>query len=222
MKMLIGIFITALWFIGWGTLIFLFWPSVKNLGFNELGDFIAGMVAPLALLWVILGYLQQGDELRLNTNALKAQEAELKNQVSEANALVIATTTNTELLRTQIVQEKESEVKVAFNDIDELAFLTSSYVDQWLYDRVAHTDENMDNLNDKFAFNSRRIGVKLRILRDNLGDNYPQGLQDAVTQYQRFGANVLIQGLEKTDLLHEESMTKKRAMFDAIEQFSSI
>ena len=38
---------------------------------NEWGDFIAGTVAPVAFFWLILGYMQQGDELAMNTAALR-------------------------------------------------------------------------------------------------------------------------------------------------------
>ena len=50
---------------------------------NAWGDFLAGASAPLALLWLVIGYLQQGQELRINTKALKAQQMELQLQVEE-------------------------------------------------------------------------------------------------------------------------------------------
>lgn len=45
---------------------------------NELGDFAAGIFAPLAFLWLVLGYRQQGKELSTSARALEAQVAELK------------------------------------------------------------------------------------------------------------------------------------------------
>ena len=45
---------------------------------NEFGDFIAGAFAPLAFLWLVLGYYQQGKELQQNTEALRLQADELK------------------------------------------------------------------------------------------------------------------------------------------------
>lgn len=45
---------------------------------NEFGDFIAGAFAPLAFLWLVLGYYQQGKELQQNTAALQLQADELK------------------------------------------------------------------------------------------------------------------------------------------------
>jgi hypothetical protein len=58
---------------------------------NAWADFCAGVVAPIAFLWLVLGYYQQGDELKQNTQALKLQEEELHNQVAETQNLVRAT-----------------------------------------------------------------------------------------------------------------------------------
>lgn len=55
---------------------------------NEIGDLLAGMFGPLAILWLILGFFQQGMELRQNTEALKLQEKSLWAQVAELNASV--------------------------------------------------------------------------------------------------------------------------------------
>lgn len=55
---------------------------------NELGDFLAGVSSPIALLWLIIGYFQHGAELRINTQALKAQQIELEQQVKETSLLV--------------------------------------------------------------------------------------------------------------------------------------
>ena len=68
---------------------------------NEWGDFLAGSFAPLAFLWLVLGYLQQGDELRLSTDALRLQAEELKNSVQQQRELV-------EVSRQQVESERES------------------------------------------------------------------------------------------------------------------
>lgn len=68
---------------------------------NEWGDFFAGAFAPLAFLWLVLGYLQQGDELRLSTDALRLQAEELKNSVEQQRALV-------EVSRLQVESEREA------------------------------------------------------------------------------------------------------------------
>ena len=51
-----------------------------SLKLNEQGDFLAGYIAPLALVWLVVGYLQQGEELEENTKALVAQKEEFEEQ----------------------------------------------------------------------------------------------------------------------------------------------
>lgn len=68
---------------------------------NEWGDYLAGCFAPLAFLWLVLGYLQQGDELRLSTDALRLQAEELKNSVEQQRELV-------EVSRLQVQSEREA------------------------------------------------------------------------------------------------------------------
>ncbi|MNY08028.1 hypothetical protein D3C86_1408560 [compost metagenome] len=55
---------------------------------NEWGDFIAGFSAPLAFFWLVLGYMQQGDELRQSTAALELQAKELRQSVEQQSNLV--------------------------------------------------------------------------------------------------------------------------------------
>lgn len=55
--------------------------EVLALPLNELGDFSAGAFGPIAFLWLIFGYKQQGDELKASSSALEAQVAELKTSI---------------------------------------------------------------------------------------------------------------------------------------------
>jgi hypothetical protein len=57
---------------------------------NEWADWAAGAFAPLAFLWLVLGYLQQGDELQQNTAALRQQEAQLRAQTDELQKSSVA------------------------------------------------------------------------------------------------------------------------------------
>ncbi|EEY93142.1 hypothetical protein HMPREF0026_00418 [Acinetobacter junii SH205] len=50
---------------------------------NEFGDFLAGVFAPVAFFWLILGYMQQGKQLEQNTKALEQQERALQLQIDE-------------------------------------------------------------------------------------------------------------------------------------------
>lgn len=87
----IGIGITAIYLIatvllGWGQ-----WDKFSGMEPNEVGDFLAGVVGPLALLWLILGYFQQGEELRNSAAALQLQAEELKASVQQQMELVSVT-----------------------------------------------------------------------------------------------------------------------------------
>lgn len=87
----IGIAITAGYLIaaallGWGE-----WDKFSQMKPNEVGDFLAGVVGPLALLWLILGYFQQGEELRQSSLALVQQAEELRRSVEQQQALVEVT-----------------------------------------------------------------------------------------------------------------------------------
>lgn len=55
---------------------------------NELGDFFAGAFGPLAIFWVVLGFFQQGEELRNSVDTLKLQADELRNSVEQQKTMV--------------------------------------------------------------------------------------------------------------------------------------
>lgn len=56
-----------------------------NLSANELGDFLAGASAPLAFLWLVLGYFQQGRELRISSEELKLSVEQQERMAVAAN-----------------------------------------------------------------------------------------------------------------------------------------
>lgn len=53
----------------------------KPITLSTLGDFLAGVFSPLAFLFLVLGYIQQGRELKQNTQALQQQVRELNENV---------------------------------------------------------------------------------------------------------------------------------------------
>lgn len=80
-----GVIVSVLWIVG---MVALAMTQKRPEELNAWGDFFAGFFAPLAFLWLVLGYLQQGEELRQSTEALKLQAAELKNSVEQQSHLV--------------------------------------------------------------------------------------------------------------------------------------
>jgi hypothetical protein len=74
---------TVFWILFWSILLYLDWSNASKMAFNGWGDFFAGVSAPLAFLWLVIGYFQQGEELGQNTKALEQQERALQLQVDE-------------------------------------------------------------------------------------------------------------------------------------------
>lgn len=86
---ILAIFVTFFWLAGVLTLVSLKWASFNSLTPNEWGDFLASSVAvPLALTWLVAGYLQQGKELRVNIRVLKEQQRELERRVASHEVVV--------------------------------------------------------------------------------------------------------------------------------------
>ena len=56
-------------------------PTTDVMGPNGWGDFLAGAAAPLAFLWLVLGYLQQGEELAKSSRALIDQAETMRKEL---------------------------------------------------------------------------------------------------------------------------------------------
>lgn len=107
----IGILVTVLYCFG---LYFIFDVRIcdlKALKLNELGDFLAGSFGPLALFWLILGFIQQGFELKQNTDALRLQAEELQNSVVQQRELVKVTEKQFKASLDQLNHEREMQRK---------------------------------------------------------------------------------------------------------------
>ena len=84
-----GIAFTTFWLIGAVLYLFAYqgWQHFKSLPANSLGDFLAGVAAPIAFLWLILGFFQQGAELGLQRRELRLQREQLRLQREEVARL---------------------------------------------------------------------------------------------------------------------------------------
>lgn len=91
MKNKIPLALTLLWVSASAIFFGLNLQSSKPMSPNEIGDFLAGFFSPIALMWLVFGYFQQGEELRLNTEAIKLQVKELNLSVEQQKELVKVT-----------------------------------------------------------------------------------------------------------------------------------
>lgn len=60
------------------------WAHFSFLPADQLGSFLEGAFAPLAFLWLVIGYFLQRQELQQNTEALRAQAEEIHRQSEQA------------------------------------------------------------------------------------------------------------------------------------------
>lgn len=61
--------------------------SLLELDLNELGDFLAGAVGPVAFFWLVHGYFQQNAAIKIQSDELRAAVDQHKAQVIATNTL---------------------------------------------------------------------------------------------------------------------------------------
>lgn len=106
----VGAWLTVLYLLGMATLVAIRWEDFCAMKLNEIGDFLAGSFGPVAFLWLVLGYLQQGRELRLNSEALNLQAEELANSVAQQKEIAEATKTQVN----QLLENHRANLKINF------------------------------------------------------------------------------------------------------------
>lgn len=103
----IGGVVTGLYLLLIVALVYWKWDTVPKLELNEFGDFLAGVFGPVAFLWLILGYIQQGRELKQSSKALQLQASELKNSVEQQAQLVAVGREQIEVHAGALSQERQ-------------------------------------------------------------------------------------------------------------------
>lgn len=77
-----GVFTSLLW-IAFGVYLAFFSKVAHPAALDGWANVLAGFFSPVAFLWLVLGYRQQGEELQQNTEALRLQADELKLAVEQ-------------------------------------------------------------------------------------------------------------------------------------------
>ena len=109
----LGVLASFVWLLAAAFLIWIKRGELAAMTPNAWGDFFAGCFAPLAFLWLVLGYLQQGEELRLSTEALRLQADELRNSVEQQRALVEVSRLQVETERETLAEERRRQLEMA-------------------------------------------------------------------------------------------------------------
>ena len=87
--------------------------SVASLAPADFGTFLGGAVSPLAFGWLVLGFFQQGVELRHSARALWLQSEELRHSVEQQKALVDVTREQFEHERDERRKSEEEAERLA-------------------------------------------------------------------------------------------------------------
>ena len=114
---IVGFVLTAAWLSIVGIVVLYNLSTVSQMTLNAWGDFLAGVSAPLALLWLVIGYFQQGEELRINTKALEAQQKELQHQVKETAHLARSSERQAKATELQLQITKSEQERKEFQKI---------------------------------------------------------------------------------------------------------
>ncbi len=94
------------------------WRQFAFLPADQLGSFLEGAFAPLAFLWLVIGYFLQKKELEQNTQALRAQAEEIQRQAEQA---VIQ---SEKLAASEIHARQEVFLQIARNVRDQLGIVS--------------------------------------------------------------------------------------------------
>lgn len=124
----IGTVFTLIYLIGFTWFIYGRLPNLQTMDLNSVGDFLAGSFGPIAFFWLILGFMQQGMELRISAKALEAQAKELRSSVEQQKELVAVSRSQHEATENNIRLEND---RIA-SSIEPKFVLVGSYIPERL------------------------------------------------------------------------------------------
>lgn len=154
--------------IGWGEFAFL--PA------DRLGSFLEGAFAPLAFLWLVIGYFLQKKELQQNTQALRAQAEQIQRQSEQAVIQSEKLAASEIHARQEVFLQIARHVRDQLGTIGGLLFLSS----QGTGSEVSVTPEEMSRL---FA---QRAAQDVELFSRMLIELHVRLADDAATQFDLF------------------------------------
>jgi len=83
------------------------WGNIIHAPIAHMGNFLEGAFAPLAFLWLVIGYFLQKKELVQNTNAIKMQYVEIQKSAAQAEIQTHA------IKASELHARKESFLRIA-------------------------------------------------------------------------------------------------------------
>lgn len=119
-RMRIAFGLTGIWILVAVSYIYADWSQVERLNAISISAVLSAVVMPLALLWLVVGYFQQAEELRQTAGALRKQVDLLEQQVQGTKSLVLVAVRQTEatlrmvqLERRKFEEETKTRIRAA-------------------------------------------------------------------------------------------------------------
>ena len=101
------------------------WGSFNELPADELGSFLEGAFAPLAFLWLVIGYFLQQKELEQNTEAIRSQAVAIQRTAEQAVIQSEQMTANEMHARQEAFLQVAKSVNGQLGSIAALLYLSS-------------------------------------------------------------------------------------------------
>lgn len=146
--------------------------ELKTLKLNEKGDVLAGVFSPLAFIWLVYGYLQQGRELQQNSIALKMQAEELRISNESLQQQVVEMSKSVETQK-EIFELANMQYQEALEEKKELSkprflVITGDY-------SVYKTPRNQFSYSFSFIIENKNIPLKNLVIQSDFWMIMPQG-----------------------------------------------
>jgi hypothetical protein len=100
--------------------------SIESMKLNEIGDALAGTIAPVAFFWLIIGYFQQGEELNQNTQALIDQQKETALLVKQTERQAKATEA---MMKMNAEKNRREQIEIQKSIRPSLKYTSGSFTD---------------------------------------------------------------------------------------------
>lgn len=101
------------------------WSNIGSAPIETVGNFLEGAFAPLAFLWLVIGYFLQKKELMQNTDAIKMQYVEIQKSAEQAEIQAEAIKASELHTRRQTFLQITESVRQQLGGIAAFLFLSS-------------------------------------------------------------------------------------------------
>ncbi len=152
--------VTILWVI---YIYYLCEGNVFPTNLNEIGDFFAGIFAPLAFLWLVFGFYQQGQGLKQNSKALKMQATELE-KTTRALELQVQEMRESVKQQSRLAQIYEDELQQKHFQVEPKIDYNFQITREYIRDEFITDDDNM------VISSYKNTVVELKLSIKNLGE----------------------------------------------------